>query len=177
MKAGGFDSWRYASVGGLNATTDNREYFEQVRAIGACCSGLVEANLPRPALKNLLQRSRIFWHGMGLNEDLEANPGRAEHFGIATVEAMAAGCVPVVINNGGQTGIVTHDQNGFKWNTLEELKRYTQLLTDDAALWGRMSEAARARAQDFRRDRFIREMSATCGVRIDAARLDRSRAA
>src|SRR5262249_31745169 len=79
-----------------------------------------------------------------------------EHFGIVTVEAMAAGCVPVVVNKGGQREIVQHGVNGFLWNTLEELKGYTQLLARDEPLWARLSDAARLRARDFSREGFRR---------------------
>jgi glycosyltransferase involved in cell wall biosynthesis len=171
MKRDGFDSWSYTSIGGLNTTADNHDYFDAIRRSGAGCSGTAEANLTRAAVKERLQRARIFWHGMGLNEDTLTHPGRAEHFGIATVEAMAAGCVPVVIDKGGQSEIVEHGVTGFKWSTVEELKRYTRLLTDDPALWARLSSAARSRAQAFNRDRFVQELSSTCGVHIDDSRL------
>ena len=44
---------------------------------------------------------------------------------------MSAGCVPLVINKGGQTEIVS-DDCGFRWNTIEELVNKTEeLLKDD----------------------------------------------
>jgi len=162
----GLAGWRYASVGGLNATPDNHDYFDRVRAAGAGVGGVVDANLSRCAIKDLLQRGRIFWHAMGLGEDTELNPGRAEHFGIATIEAMAAGCVPVVIDKGGQAEIVEHGVSGFKWKNVDELKTYTRMLAEDSELWARMSAAARAGAQRFSRARFVREMSAICGVEL-----------
>ena len=164
MNAAGLRGWHYASVGGLNSTPANHEFFEAVRQAGAGCPMSVESNLGRASLKALLQRSRIFWHAMGLDEDTDRYPERAEHFGIVTVEAMAAGCVPVVINKGGQPEIVEHGRTGFVWNTVDQLKSYTRLLTEDRALWQRMSVAARERAQLFRRERFVREMSERCGV-------------
>ena len=82
---------------------------------------------------------------------------RVEHFGISTVEAMAAGCVPVVINRGGQSEIVEHGATGFLWDTLAELKEYTATLVSDEALRARMAEAARAAAQRFSREAFTEE--------------------
>jgi len=78
-----------------------------------------------------------------------------EHFGISTAEAMAAGCVPVVINKGGQPEIVEHGVNGFVWETLDELRNYTTRLINDDALRAKMSEAARKRAQVFRSESFV----------------------
>jgi len=48
----------------------------------------------------------IFWHAAGWGED-DRYPGRFEHFGIVTREAMSAGCIPVVIGKAGQIEIVT----------------------------------------------------------------------
>jgi glycosyltransferase involved in cell wall biosynthesis len=168
LNATDLDGWTYASVGGLNATPDNRAYFDAVGRIGAQCGGSVEANLPRPQLVERLRRARIFWHAMGLDEDTDRHPERAEHFGIATVEAMAAGAVPIVINKGGQTELVEHGRTGFLWNTVAELKSYTSMLAHDRGLWARMSKAARARASDFRGERFVQKMSGVCGVPLKA---------
>jgi len=154
--------WRYASVGGLNAREENHEYFERVRQLSDGYPALVEANLERPRIKELFARARVFWHATGLGEDPNAHPELAEHFGIATVEAMAAGCVPVVINRGGQANIVEHGVNGFLWNTLEEMLEYTERLAVDDTLWTRMSHAAKARAAQFSRAEFIRRMTDAC---------------
>ncbi len=58
-----------------------------------------------------------------------------EHFGITTGEAMSAGCVPVVINKGGQPEIVRDGVDGFVWNDSRELKEITlKLITDEYLL-------------------------------------------
>ena len=95
----------------------------------------------------LLGKAAVFWHAMGFGEDQDANPLAMEHFGIATVEAMARGCVPVVIKRGGQPEIVRHGVDGFLWETLEELEHYTRLLTGDSELRRTMAESARRRTR------------------------------
>jgi glycosyltransferase involved in cell wall biosynthesis len=156
--------WTYASVGGLNTRPENHAYFEKVKQAAADCSAVVQANLGREEVRELLGRARIFWHATGLDDPTTSHPELAEHFGISTVEAMAAGCVPVVINKGGQPEIVEHGISGFVWNTIEELKKYTNALVEDRALWIRMSEAARTRAQAFSRERFLVEISSRAGI-------------
>jgi glycosyltransferase involved in cell wall biosynthesis len=89
-----------------------------------------------------------------LGEDENQHPERMEHFGITTAEAMSAGCVPVVINKGGQTEIVRHGVDGFLWNTVQELKEYTVRLINDNALQGKMGEESVARSQDFSMEKF-----------------------
>ena len=159
---GRLPGWSYASIGGLNTREENHDYFARVREAGRGAASIVEANVPRSRVVELLSRARIFWHATGLDEDPDARPELAEHFGIATVEAMAAGCVPVVINRGGQAEIVRHGETGFVWNTLAELTAYTERLAGDAALWTRLSQAARERAQEFSRARFLARMTEAC---------------
>ena len=160
--------WSYACVGGLNARAENHEFFDRVRQAAAGIPARVEANLDRASLRALFERASIFWHATGLNDDTDARPELAEHFGMATVEAMAAGCVPVVIDKGGQREIVAHGETGFLWNTIDELQMYTKRLMDDDHLWRRMSAAAQARAQRFAKPRFITEISKACGIPLRA---------
>ena len=156
--------WTYACVGGLNTREENHAYFERVRTRASGWPAVVEANLDRQRIRDLFTGVKIYWHATGLDDDTDARPELAEHFGISTVEAMAAGSVPVVINKGGQREIVEHGRTGFLWNTLDEMKRYTRQLAENPDLWARMSDAARRRAQAFSRETFIERMSAACGV-------------
>jgi glycosyltransferase involved in cell wall biosynthesis len=156
--------WTYACVGGLNSRKENQDYFDRVTAAARDSRVRVAANVPHIETRGLYQRARVFWHSTGFNDPTEIRPELAEHFGIATAEAMAAGCVPVVVNKGGQPEIVQHGLNGFVWNSLDELKGFTRLLMNEPELWARMSKAARQRAQRFSRQEFLREMSHRAGI-------------
>jgi glycosyltransferase involved in cell wall biosynthesis len=158
--------WSYYCVGGLGNLREDIEYFERVRRQNARGGAFVLANLDRPELKTLFERSKIFWHAAGYDEDMDLHPQLAEHFGIATAEAMAAGCVPVVFNQGGQVEIVEHGRTGFLWNTLEELEDFTTLLAGDEKLRQEMSVASRSRAQKYSKDAFARRFSAVLGTLI-----------
>src|SRR5262249_22287824 len=85
----GLRGWTYACVGGLNTREENHRFFNQVREAGHGYPTVVDANLQHANVRELFERARIFWHATGLNEDTVARPELAEHFGIATVEAMA----------------------------------------------------------------------------------------
>ncbi len=152
------NGWEYCCIGSVGDSPRDQAYFEEVRRIGAECPAHVLANIGRPQLRRLYQQAKVFWHSAGLGEDSSIHPQRQEHFGIAIGEAMATGCVPVVINTGALPEIVQHGVNGFLWNTLEELERYTMLLVRDEQLRARMSEAARIRAQFFARERFAERL-------------------
>ena len=147
--------WQYFSVGGLSDTPAHNEFFARLKRLADGAPAHLVPNAARAELKSLFERASIFWHAAGYGEDEQARPIFVEHFGISTVEAMAAGCVPVVINKGGQREIVEHGTSGYLWETLDELKEYTARLMRDEDLRRRMSEAARVRARLFSRDAFI----------------------
>ena len=71
-----------------------------------------------------------------------------------TVEAMAAGCIPVVINKGGQPEIVEHGQSGFLWDTLSELQAQTLELINNPDLTKKISKNALQRSMVFGVDQF-----------------------
>lgn len=152
--------WQYWSAGGVGESPEEMAYFDAVKRVGESHGAQrMLANLDRSTLEDVYARAKIFWHATGYGNDTETEPYLAEHFGITTVEAMGAGCVPVVINKGGQPEIVEHGVSGFIWDTLTELKEFTLLLMRDDSLRERMSEAARARARLFSREQFVARFS------------------
>lgn len=155
--------WKLHCAGGLGDGAEEQETFNQVRRLGKECPVQALANVERPRLKALYEEAKIFWHAAGYGVDDVAEPGLTEHFGIATVEAMAAGCVPVVIRRGGQPEIVRHGVDGFLWDAVEELQQYTRVLAADEALRSRMAAAARARAQEFSKEKFVQRFRELVG--------------
>ncbi|MGI9088408.1 MAG: glycosyltransferase family 4 protein [Chthoniobacterales bacterium] len=144
--------WRYSSLGGLAEFPADRAYFEETRARADGEAIEVSANVEHACLRQYFARAKIFWHAAGFGDDLGARPEMAEHFGLSTVEAMAHGCVPVVVRLGGQREIVEHGVSGFLWDSFAEMKNYTRQLAGDPVLLERMAAAARARAQFFSRE-------------------------
>lgn len=108
-------------------------------------------NCPFDDLVKLYGQSSIYWHAAGFGED---DPVKMEHFGISTVEAMAGGCVPVVVNQGGQTEIVENKVSGFLWNQINELKDFTISLIEDHDLWKKLSDEAIKRSKVFSKKTF-----------------------
>ena len=108
----------------------------------------------REKLDELYGTSGIFWHAKGFGTD---KPLDFEHFGMTTVEAMSGGCIPIVIDKGGQREIVT-DGCGFRWNTIEELVRQTE-----SVIMGNNAEKLRLnavrRAHNFSKEMFSEQLS------------------
>lgn len=121
----------------------------------------IKTNLSFSQLREEYARASIFWVATGFGTDEEVHPEAMEHFGITTVEAMAAGCVPIVINKGGQKEIVRPEENGFCWTEVEDLVRYTRRLINERELFKKLSRQAHLDSQIYSERRFneqIREL-------------------
>ena len=112
----------------------------------------------REQIRNLYRRAAIYWHATGYGFDAERYPGKQEHFGISTVEAMSAGAVPVVYASGGQKEIVTDGVDGFWWKDIEGLIRQTTRLIDEPALRCRMAHEAIVSSKRFSKQAFTAQV-------------------
>ena len=72
-----------------------------------------------------------------------------EHFGITTVEAMAAGTVPVVTNSGGHLETVILGQSGYLWDSIDQLVKQTVALAKDEPLLHKIARQAQSRSKLF----------------------------
>jgi glycosyltransferase involved in cell wall biosynthesis len=160
---GSVRNWEFHLVGGVNDEVKNQEYLKECMKMAEGSPIFFHVNAEFKVLKELYGRSKIFWCATGFNEDEDEHPDRMEHFGITTIEAMSAGCVPVVVNKGGQPEIVRDDKDGFLWNRLEELKAVTLRLMKDKVLWKRLSESAVQRSKDFSSERFEESLQQITG--------------
>jgi glycosyltransferase involved in cell wall biosynthesis len=156
-------SWRYHSIGVL--APDHADYFREVAALAEGRRAELRTDLPRESLDEEFRKASIFWQGVG--EEGGEVPAYAEHFGITTVEAMSAGCVPVVYNKGGHREIVEHGTSGFLWNTVEELLSYTRELIANSTLRAKIAEAASLRAKSFSQEVFINRFKAIVASSVD----------
>jgi glycosyltransferase involved in cell wall biosynthesis len=159
MKRTSLEDWCYYCVGGLLNHPADQAYFDEVKRLAAGCGARVIPNIARTELRRLLARAKIFWHAAGYADDERTNPFQAEHFGISTVEAMAAGSVPIAYDQGGQSEIVEHGRSGYLWRTLDELRNYTRRLVSDESLRAQMAAAARQRAERFTPEVFLNDFA------------------
>ncbi len=157
----GLRGWEYHLVGGCDeARPEHRAYLAQARAAAAGYPIVLHVNAPFSELRELYSASSLFWHATGFEEDEEQSPERLEHFGMVTVEAMVAGCVPVVIARAGQLEIVEPDVSGLLWETLPQLQAQTRWLITDQMLRERLAAGARERSLMFGMDHFARDLRA-----------------
>lgn len=152
----GVEGWKFILV--VSVKTSDREKVDLLKDRTRGFPIQIVENPEHEKLWDLYAKAKIYWHATGFCEDLVSHPEKAEHFGIATVEAMSQGVVPVVINAGGQKEIVENGKNGMLWETLEELKRKTVMLIENDSLWQRLSNNAKDASKRYSKERFCKEL-------------------
>jgi glycosyltransferase involved in cell wall biosynthesis len=146
--------WTLTLVGQVDPT--QQAYLDEVLEEAQGYPIEILNNISYESLKQRYEKSAIYWHATGMGELTERHPERNEHFGISTVEAMSYGCVPIVINAGGQPESVTHEKNGFLFDNEKQLQAYTvqciQLFSQTPEQYRQLSKQAIEVANNFSRN-------------------------
>ena len=129
------------------------------------CSSLTDSNIEfyanatEEALAMHLACAGLYVHGCGLGLARAAAPELCEHLGLAIIEAMHAGCVPLVVSRGGANEFVQHGVNGFLYESPAELTAILRTIaTLPAQVKQRMARAAMAAVEPFTPHSFARRM-------------------
>lgn len=150
----GLKGWQLVFNGPVDSGQDNREYYESVKA-GAQGYPIIFHNQGSfKILQADYAGAKIYWHAAGHEIDEKINPQAVEHLGMSTVEAMAAGAVPVVIGKGGQPEIVRPGDNGYLWQDQNELVKQTLAVMKDEVLRQKIAANARLIVREFSQKKF-----------------------
>ena len=149
------DNYKMIIAGGLTKSLENYLLELKTRTDNTNIEFIV--NSPFSTITELYNKAEIFWHCKGFEIDEDKEPELMEHFGMSTVEAMSAGCIPIVINEAGQKETVSEDC-GFRWNNVDQLIQYTEEIAKSPEKMKSMSLAARQRAKLFNMDSFLKNM-------------------
>lgn len=144
--------WKLILAGGTEI--GGKEFMEGLRKKAGYYPIEILENPPFDQLMKLYGVAKIFWTASGYDVDENRDPEKVEHFGITTVEAMAAGCVSVVQGKGGQKEIVEDGRSGFLWTTEEELISRTAEIIKSKELLNSISSEAIIRCRDFSKEKF-----------------------
>jgi len=120
--------------------TDKGSYYDKLRTAAPANVSFVVAPLRK--VREILGSAKVYVHC-----------AQNEHFGITIVEAMAAGCVPVVNDSGGPREIVPHDV-GFRWKQVDDAVGQVSRLVKDDDVRRELSKSAVSRARQFGPDQF-----------------------
>lgn len=152
-KEGEIKEWSLHLAGSVSE--GDRSYLGELKKLAEGLPVFFYPNIERGKLIKLYGESAIYWHAAGYGED---EPAKMEHFGISTVEAMMGGCVPVVINKGGQTEIIQDGKNGLLWSSPADLMKLTVMLISDQTLMKKLSKNCVISSQRFSKDKFEKEI-------------------
>lgn len=153
----GAEGWELHLVGGLHSDPASQDYLETLRRRAEGLAVHFHPNADASQLEELYRRSALFWHAAGYGE---THAERHEHFGITTVEAMAHGCVPVVVALGGQLEIVQDGVNGRLWRSPPELVSASLELMASPERRGQLCAAAVTTARQYAKPRFLERVRA-----------------
>jgi len=142
--------WELVLVG----TVEDEAYVQKVKAMAKGYPIRLIHTATRAELWQLYAQAQIYWHATGYQVDQELQPANVEHFGISTVEAMAMGCAPVVINKGGQPEVVGPDLADLLWNNAHECQAKTIELLQSPETLKQKQKLAQTRATLFTEARF-----------------------
>lgn len=163
----GMSGWRLMLIGGCNpARSSDNAYLDRVKqkAAGLPVDVVVDANAD--FVQAALRDGSIYWHATGVGlTDFE--PARFEHFGMAIVEAMSHGMVPVVHNRGGAPEILEGGKSGYHFASLDDLIERTlklaQLRENTPQAFFDLANAAHTRAKLFSSEAHRRQLDSLAG--------------
>lgn len=152
----GIASWKLILAGG--SEVGGEEFVGQLKKETEGYPIEIFENLPFMEIKKLYAKAKIFWSASGFGVNEQEKPEKVEHFGITVVESMAAGCIPIVVNRGGHKEIINNGQDGFLWNSIEELNDITLELVNNEGRRKEVAAVLRKRSHDFSQTRFEKEI-------------------
>lgn len=153
----GVNGWRLVLVGGCDA--QNREYALNVKKAAVGLPIDVILNADHETLEEQFKSASIYWHATGLGMNLDDHPEKAEHFGIAPIEAMSTGCIPILFDNGGTAELIEDGISGFAFQDLEELvEKTSSLIGADSEEIDVLRKATVQRSRKFSKKRFDEEL-------------------
>jgi glycosyltransferase involved in cell wall biosynthesis len=142
--------WKLVLAGRI----EDQKYFEEIKKKAKGLNIEFKTDLERAELLKLYSRASIYWHATGYEVNQDQHPEKVEHFGISTIEAMASGAVPVVINKGGQKEVLGESLADLLWDSKEEALIRTIDLINDQKKLKKLSKEVVERSQNFSKDKF-----------------------
>lgn len=128
----GFKDWQLHLIGGVGDEPSSIRFFQYLKKQSKGYPIYFHINVDRKKVEEILLKSKIYWHATGYGENENKNPIKFEHFGIAPIEAISAGCIPVLYNGGGLKEIVKiiyqDKANDYLFKSVNELVNKTKMI-------------------------------------------------
>jgi len=159
-------------VGSLSPEAIHREYLIKCKELAHGLPVHFYIDASDDMLASLYKDASIYWHGGGFGIDTDKDPEKCEHFGISILEAMSAGVIPIVVNNGGPANTVQHGVSGYCYETEEQLIELTlNIISEQEQVLFGIRNNARNRALLFSKDLFMNACSKIIYKKIETVLL------
>jgi glycosyltransferase involved in cell wall biosynthesis len=149
-------SWSLVLAGASPSDRKSMSHVASLRERAAGENIEFAVNVAQERLNQYLRDASIYWHAAGFGRS-PSHPEQAEHFGMATVEAMSWGAVPIVYDDGGQHEIVTEDV-GLRWSSVGELCNETMMLIADPERRNTLAAGAAAASERYSSQAFAKRL-------------------
>lgn len=149
-------NWRLILAGGTEVGVD-KDFHKFKKKIEGFPIEIIESP-SFDKLKQLYGKAKVFWSASGYGVDEVKEPKRVEHFGIANVEAMSAGAVPLLYKAGGHKEIIADGKNGYLWKRKTELLKMTKELIENRELMSKLSKRAVNDSKIYEYERYQAEV-------------------
>ena len=113
-------------IGGVGKEPSSIRFVETLKEMAKGYPIYFHFNATRNEVEEILLKSKIYWHAAGFGENPEKDPIKFEHFGIAPIEAVSAGCIPILFNGGGLPEIINILQLENKLHTFDSINELVQ---------------------------------------------------
>ena len=151
--------WTLRLIGASGSAPADRVYLAGLRSLAGGLPVQIETDVDITRVREAYRRASIYWHAAGFGQNEKRAPEAFEHFGIAPVEAMSAGAVPVVFDGGGVRETVEDGESGYLWRSASQLRKISWRLIRHASLRNRLAAAAVARSKEFSPEKFRKDFT------------------
>lgn len=147
-------------AGAVGGDPEARAYLKSLVEAARGLPVVFHPNAGAAQIAELYCGATLFWSLTGAGQDVRTRPELSEHFGIAIVEAMSAGVVPIALRQGGPPEIITEGRDGILIDDARDVVRVSRTVLASAGRLASMSAAARSRARDYAPDIFAARFEA-----------------
>ncbi|MCR4326591.1 MAG: glycosyltransferase [Candidatus Roizmanbacteria bacterium] len=142
-----FNDYRLVLAGGCKP--EDEPYVDSLRKLIHDDARItLHINASYDELMQQYAQAQFYWHAAGYGVSEKESPMSVEHFGIAIVEAMASGAVPIAYEAGGPKETIMHEKTGYLFSKRQELAHYTARLIQNPAQYAIMQQAGQTRAKE-----------------------------
>jgi glycosyltransferase involved in cell wall biosynthesis len=157
--------WKLVLVGAVEPDAIHRDFVKTLRRQAADWPIVFAHKVSHKALATFYKESELYWHAAGLDINEELQPAKVEHFGMAPLEAMAYGTIPLVTNKGGLKEVI--GKVGEKSLLFESVDELVAKTADIIALKKNEKQelrvGVRAQAETFSLERFCATIDSMLG--------------